>query len=159
ERAARLRSSSWTASFLYWAARARRELGQPDKARRLLEETVQRYKYSYHGLRARDLLATFPPPAAPPPPSLRATVSPAPQIDEPTSPAVRKLPLTARPEEALPGLQGGRPTPLGRPPQARIEGRRGRLRPAINAMKRAYPEYLSAAGDALAEDVWRILYP
>src|SRR6185436_9641283 len=40
-----------------------------------------------------------------------------------------------------------------------IEWRRGRLRPAIVAMKRAYPEYASAAGDRLPDDVWRIIYP
>ena len=26
-------------------------------------------------------------------------------------------------------------------------------------MKRAYPEYMGEAGDALPDDVWRILYP
>jgi soluble lytic murein transglycosylase len=160
ERAARLRSSSWTAGFLYWAARARREMGQPERARKLLEETVQRFKYSYHGLRARDLLATFPPAASSPPLAMRpATDSSAPQIGEPSYTRIRQLLLIDRLEEALAELQATPPTPLGMATMARIEGRRGRLRPAINAMKRAFPEYLSAAGDALAEDVWRVLYP
>jgi soluble lytic murein transglycosylase len=160
ERAARLRSSSWTAGFLYWAARARRELQQPDRARKLLEETVQRFKYSYHGLRARDLLATFPPAGSPPLAALRpATGSPGPEIAEPAYTRVRQLLLIDRLEEALAELQATPPTPMGMATIARLEGRRGRLRPAINAMKRAFPEYLSAAGDALAEDVWRVLYP
>ena len=55
EKAARLRPpSNATAGFLYWAGRARAALGQTEAARGALEETVQRYKHTYHGLRARE---------------------------------------------------------------------------------------------------------
>ena len=40
-----------------------------------------------------------------------------------------------------------------------VEWRRGHLRPAITQMKRAYPEWVSAAGDHLPDGVWRILFP
>ena len=160
ERAARLRGSSWTAGFLYWAGRARRELGQTDRARQLLEETVQRFKYSYHGLRARDALATLPPVVASPGPAFRpAASSPAEPVAAPVATRVRQLLLIDRLEEALAELQAVPPTPVGQATIARIEARRGRLRPAIIAMKRAVPEYVSAAGDALSEEVWRTLYP
>jgi soluble lytic murein transglycosylase len=160
ERASRLRSSSWTAGFLYWAGRARFELGQPERARQLLEETVTRFKYSYHGLRARDFLARLPAAVASPAPTMGpATASPAPQIPEPLLTRVRQLLLIDRFDEALAELQTAPPTPMGLATIARIEGRRGRLRPAINAMKRAFPEYLSSGGDALTEEVWRTLYP
>jgi soluble lytic murein transglycosylase len=42
---------------------------------------------------------------------------------------------------------------------AALEARRGRLRPAITAMKRAYPDHVGASGDRLPDAVWRILYP
>ena len=160
ERAARLRSSGWTAGFLYWAGRARREMGQVDRARQLLGETVQRFKYSYHGLRARDALATFPPVAASQTPAMRpATASPPPQVAEPLNTRVRQLLLIDRLEEAQAELQAAPSTSVAQATIARIEARRGRLRPAINAMKRAFPEYVSAAGDDLSEEVWRTLYP
>ena len=37
--------------------------------------------------------------------------------------------------------------------------RAGRLRPGINAMKRAYPQYLAAGGESLPADVLRVLFP
>ncbi len=37
--------------------------------------------------------------------------------------------------------------------------RAGRLRPAINQMKRAYPQYLAAGGESLPADVLRVLFP
>ena len=45
--------SSSTAGFLYWSGRSRAALGQVDRARGLYDETVRRFKHSYHGLRAR----------------------------------------------------------------------------------------------------------
>jgi soluble lytic murein transglycosylase len=160
ERASRLRSSSWTAGFLYWAGRARFELGQVERARQLIEETITRYKYTYHGLRARDFLATLPPNAASPPPAMGpAAASPAPQLPEPLLTRVRQLLLIDRFDEAMAELQTAPSTPLALATIARIEGRRGRLRPAINAMRRAFPGYQTAGADALTEDVWRTLYP
>jgi soluble lytic murein transglycosylase len=40
-----------------------------------------------------------------------------------------------------------------------IDHRRGRLRPAITGMKRAFPEWVGEAGDRLPADVWRIMFP
>ena len=37
--------------------------------------------------------------------------------------------------------------------------RQGRYRPAITAMKRAYPEWVGEAGDRLPSEVWQILFP
>ncbi|HEY5906896.1 MAG TPA: lytic transglycosylase domain-containing protein, partial [Vicinamibacteria bacterium] len=39
------------------------------------------------------------------------------------------------------------------------EWRRGRLRNAIVAMKRAYPQYIGEAGDELPAELWKILFP
>ena len=40
-----------------------------------------------------------------------------------------------------------------------IDWRQGRLRPAIVAMKKAFPEWIGEAGDHLPAEVWHILYP
>ena len=40
-----------------------------------------------------------------------------------------------------------------------IHHERGDLRPGINAMKRAYPQYLAAGGEQLPADLLRILFP
>ena len=40
-----------------------------------------------------------------------------------------------------------------------VDWRRGRLRPAITAMKRAFPEWVGEAGDRLPREVWQVLFP
>jgi soluble lytic murein transglycosylase len=163
ERTARLRPpSTATPGFLYWAGRSRAALGQNDRARQLLEETVQRYKNVYHGLRARDVLSRLPPaPAAAPPQILVAGPSPEPEpgVPERQATRVRQLLLIDRLDEAQAELQALPFSRRGQATIAWIDWRRGRLRPAITAMKRAFPEWIGEAGDRLPPDVWRILYP
>jgi soluble lytic murein transglycosylase len=161
ERAARQHpSSSFTPGFLYWAGRARRELRQDERARQLLEEAVQRYKHTYHGMRAAQWLATLPAAPGAPPPTLRTPVpDPRADISADELARIEQLLLIDRLSEALEELQGLAPSPTREATIAWIEWRRGRLRPAITAMKRAYPGHRGEAGDQLPEDVWRILYP
>ncbi|HXI28156.1 MAG TPA: lytic transglycosylase domain-containing protein, partial [Vicinamibacterales bacterium] len=40
-----------------------------------------------------------------------------------------------------------------------IYNRRGDLRPGINAMKRAYPQYLAAGGERLPDELLKVLFP
>jgi soluble lytic murein transglycosylase len=40
-----------------------------------------------------------------------------------------------------------------------VDSRRGRLRPAITAMKRAHPEWIGEAGDRLPREIWKVLFP
>jgi peptidoglycan lytic transglycosylase len=165
ERTARVRApSSATPGFLYWAGRARAAQGQTEGARILYEETERRYRYAYHGLRAREALARLPPPppeAAPltPTPSLLPASPPDDELPEAQEERVRQLLLIDQLEAAQAELK---PLPFSRRGQATmawIDWRRGRLRPAIISMKKAFPEYIAAAGEALPEEVWRILYP
>lgn len=161
ERAARqYPSASFTSGFLYWAGRARRELGQSERARQLLEETIQRFKYTYHGMRAAQWLATLPGTRGAPTPTLR---SPAPDpradLSEAELARIEQLLLIDRLGEAMEELRGLAASPTREATIAWIEWRRGRLRPAISAMKRAYPGHRGEAADLLPEDVWRILYP
>lgn len=154
EKGARARpASGWAPQFSYWAARARERLQQPDRARALYEETVRKYKHTYHGLRAAAVLGE--PAAAAVVP---AAESPA-DLPEPTLTRVRQLLLIGRLDDARDELMRVPGSVQAQATVAWIEWRRGRLRPAITAMKRAHPEWRSEAGDRLPSDVWHILYP
>lgn len=161
ERAALARpSTSFTPGFLYWAGRSRRELGQIDRARQLFEETVRRYKNAYHGMRAQEAFVQLPPGLTSPPPALRAgSFDRAAEIPEPQLTRIRQLLLLDRLEEAEEELRPLSGVPVAEATIAWVEWRRGRLRPAIVAMRRAYPEYLGQGGEDLPDEVWRILYP
>jgi soluble lytic murein transglycosylase len=151
--------SASTPGFLYWAGRARAVLGETDRARALFDETVRRFKHSYHGLRAREALAQLPPRPA------GAAMAPLPgpavrtDLKEPQRLHLRELLLIDRLDEAGEELRALAPTTVGQATLAWIEWRRGRLRNAIVAMKRAYPDYIGESGDLLPADVWKVLFP
>ncbi len=162
ERTARLRPPGTpTPGFLYWAGRSRGALGQTERARLLFEETVQRYKYAYHGIRAREWLARMPPAAVAPPSPVMAGDAPEPGegIGEPAATRVHQLLLIDRLDEAEEELRALPFSPRAEGTIAWIEWKCGRLRPAITAMKRACPEWVGEAGDRLPPEVWRILFP
>lgn len=160
ERAARTRPvTGFTPGYLYWAARARRSLGQGARARQLLEETVQRFKRSYHGQRAAQALAALGPAPTPAPLLASAHALPAADLPEPQRERVRQLLLLERRDEALAELRRSPHSSTAQATIAWLEARRGRLRPAINAMKRAFPGWVGAAGETLPASVQEILYP
>lgn len=160
ERTARLRPpGSATPGLLYWAARSHLALARQERARWLLDETVQRYKNSYHGMRAQEQLARLglQPSAAPPPPDPAASARTTPSGTR--AGRLRELLLIDRLDEAAAELRQMGDARRVRATLSWVEWRRGRLRTAINVMKRAYPHWVSAAGDHLPLDIWRILVP
>jgi len=160
ETTARLRpASAYTPGFLYWAGRARVALGQKDRARQLLQETVQRYKFAYHGVRAREALAHLGVPAAPRPALLPDADAAEPALPEPRATRLRELLLVDRVDEAERELRLLPESSRVQATLAWLEWRNGRYRPAVVTMKRAYPEWVSEAGDRLPPEVWRILFP
>jgi soluble lytic murein transglycosylase len=146
---------SWTPGYLYWAGRARREAGQEEAARVLLTETVRRYKHIYHGIQARAALRLVLEGAS----STHPAPPEGPDVPEPLRTRARQLLLIDRLDEAQEELQYVRENGRAQATLAWIHWRRGRLRPGINTMRRAYPEYLGEGGDRLPEPVWRILFP
>src|SRR5690606_32256919 len=42
---------------------------------------------------------------------------------------------------------------------ALVHHRMGNLRPGINAMRQAYPQFMAAGGEQLPEDILRIIFP
>ena len=155
EKAARQRpTSGWAPQFLYWAARARAGLQQHDRAASLYQETVRRYKHTYHGLLAAQVVGPRVP-AEPTPISWQPTAD----LPEPTLSRVHQLLLIDRLDEARDELLRVAGSVQAQSTLAWIEWKRGRLRPAITAMKRAHPEWKSEAGDRLPAEVWHIIYP
>ncbi|HEV8254490.1 MAG TPA: transglycosylase SLT domain-containing protein [Vicinamibacteria bacterium] len=152
--------SSYTPGSLYWAGRARREQGQEDQARQLFGETVLRFKHTYHGLKAQQALGEPAGEVLPSPGAVELSAGdPRHEVPEPQLTRIRQLLLIERHDEAEQELRALLPSPRVQATLAWLQWRRGRLRPAITAMRRAYPEYVGQMGDRLPEPVWRILYP
>ncbi|PYQ20189.1 MAG: hypothetical protein DMF79_10990, partial [Acidobacteria bacterium] len=129
ERTVRLRpASASTPGFLYWAGRSRAALGQVDRARQLFEEAVQRYKNTYHGLRARDALPRLPAASASPSPVLVASASaePEPGVPDPQATRIRQLLLIDCLDEAQVELQALPHSRQGQATVAWIDWRQGR---------------------------------
>jgi soluble lytic murein transglycosylase len=155
EKAARQRPTSvWAPQFLYWAARAHAGLRQHDRAAALYRETVRRYKHTYHGLLAAQAMGGRLPAAQAGP-----EWAPLADLPEPTLTRVHQLLLIDRLDDARDELLRVAGSVQAQSTLAWIEWKRGRLRPAITAMKRAHPEWKSEAGDRLPEEVWHIIYP
>ena len=158
EHAARIKpKSSYCSGMLYWAGRAKQAMGNTPGARSLMQEVASRFKNTYHGLKARDALLTLPRgPVAETAPTPTVTSSPLP---EPQLTRVRRLLLIGRLDAAYDEARRLPPEPIVQGTLGYIDYRRGRLRPAILSMKRAYPEWITEAGHRLPDEVWRILYP
>jgi soluble lytic murein transglycosylase len=153
-------ASTLTPAFLFWAGQARLDAGDTARGRALLEETVRRYKYAYHGRRALAALGKLPPSEAVSPPTMRAShPDPSAEIAPARLARVRQLLLIERLDEAQEELKLQPATSVSQATIAWIHSRRGRLRPAITAMKRAYPEYIGESADQLPLDVLQIIYP
>ena len=160
ETTARLRPPSGsTAGFLYWSARSRLALGQTDRARELLLETIQRYAHAYHGVRATEGLTRLGGRPAPRPVILATAPPPDAPLPEPRASRVRQLLLIDRLPEAAAELRLLPESPRVQATLAWADWRQGRYRPAITAMKRAYPEWVGEAGNRLPSEVWQILFP
>jgi len=160
ETTARLRPPSGsTAGFLYWSARARVAMGQTDRARPLLAETIQRYKHAYHGVRAREALARLGGMKAPPALLLAGAPPSEAPLPEPRATRLHQLLLVERFGEAEQELRLLPESALVQATLAWADWRQGLYRPAIIAMKRAFPEWIGEAGDRLPADVWRVLFP
>ena len=154
--AKRTGSNLWRPAFMYWTGRALREAGREDQARAAFEEVLTRYKHAYHGLRARAALGRLPGGAS--------STHPAPpegltEVPEPYRTRVRNLLLIERLDDAMAELSVAPPSPQVQATRSWVFWRQHQLRPAITAMKRAYPEWMTEMGEQLPDAVWQILFP
>jgi soluble lytic murein transglycosylase len=156
---------SYRSWWLYWAARAHMQLGDRDRAIAGYRRTIADYRNSYYGrLAVHQLEALLAPGARP--------VSPT-SLDLPSTITPGRLPSNATLVEALlsVGLYEDALGELYRAeraegPSSVIEATRayalnriGRLRPAITAMRRAYPEFMATGGEALPREILTVIFP
>jgi soluble lytic murein transglycosylase len=93
--------------------------------------------------------------------AVEAVGPPSPEIalPEPRARRAHQLLLIDRLEEAATELRLLPETQKVLATIAWVDWRRGRFRPAITAMKRAYPGWVGEAGDRLPREVWQVMYP
>jgi soluble lytic murein transglycosylase len=152
--------SDYRPSWLYWSARSYDHLGDRAAATDRYRLTATDYLNTYYGRLAWRQLeqrseATVTPGVR------RALVTP--PDPPPTAATIAKLIEAGLYRPALNELQfaqkvWGDSAPL----QATIglvHNKMGNLRLGINAMKRAYPQFMAAGGEALPLEILRIIYP
>jgi soluble lytic murein transglycosylase len=167
--AATLRRANYRPWWLYWAARAHAQLGHRDAALAGYHQTIADYRNSYYGRRAAAQIE-----------SIQASARPA--GAGLVSPARRELPATVVPgapplnaallqhllaagmhDEAVGELRrlqaDGGSSPLLEATLAYALGRRGDLRPSINTMRAAYPQFMAAGGEALPVEILTVIFP
>ncbi len=150
--------SDYRPSWLYWSGKAKMRLGDAAGARSRLLLAVTDYKNSYYGRLAQTALGAD----VVVPPSIAegtATRGQAP----PTERQIGALMSLGLHDLALAEIAFARRV-YGDSPQlvatsALAHHRAGRLRVGINAMKRAYPQYLAAGGESLPPEVLRVIFP
>jgi soluble lytic murein transglycosylase len=156
--------SDYRPSWIYWAARARERLGNDAEAAQRYRLVTSDYLNSYYGRLAsrrlegldkvaRASYAPAPAAAADPPPPL-----------PPTAALIRLLLSLGLDDDALNELRYAQQqwgsSPAIEATIAWVYHRQGDLRLAINQMKRAYPQHMTADGGAkLPDELMRVIFP
>jgi soluble lytic murein transglycosylase len=164
--ASRFRRSDYRPSWLYWAARAHEALKEPALAEARFALVATDYLNSYYGRLAaqrlgsapqRRLIVDVPAGAAP-------ADDPAPTVQlPPNEQTIRALLSLDLYDQALDELRYAQKT-WGDSAAIQatigwIHNRRGDRRAGINAIKRAYPQYLAAGGEKLPSQILKVLFP
>ncbi len=148
------------AGFLYWAGIARLRNGEADRASVLLGEAADRFKNTWYGTLASGEASRLP--AGSPSTTQVASVGFGWRQEElpgTLKARLRQLLLIGFDSEAIDELRSAGNTSAALEARALIEADRGNLRSAIIYMKRARPEYVSAAIKDLPAYVWTTIYP
>ena len=171
--ASRFARSDYRPSWLYWAARAHDALKEPALAEARYTLVATDYLNSYYGRLAvqrlggtapqRRLIVDAPSSSAP------AAVGdnsgePAPAVKlPPNESTVRALLALDLYDQALDELRYAQKiwgdSPAIQATVGWIHNRRGDLRAGINAIKRAYPQYMAAGGEKLPSPILKVLFP
>ena len=160
EAAARMRRADARPAWLYWAARGRDQLGEREAAVTLYRLVAADYMNSYYGrLATRALEARKEAPVTP----TVAPVAGSTPSAFPTDALIRQLVGLELYEDAVRELQYAQrvwgDSPAIQATYGWIYNKQGDLRRGINAMKRAYPQYLAAGGEEMPADVLGVLFP
>jgi soluble lytic murein transglycosylase len=152
--------SDFRPSWLYWTARAYDQAGDRVAATECYRLTATDYRNSYYGRLAWSQLEQ----------RNEATVTPGirrvmvtPPTPPPTAPTIARLIEAGLYRPALNELQYAQKIWGDSPPLqatlALVHNRMGNLRLGITAMRRAYPQFLTAGGEGLPEEILQIIFP
>ncbi len=165
-----LRRADYRPSWLYWSARSHAHRGELDAAVAGYRQTINDYRNSYYGRQAsrelERLLAASRPagagPVAPASRTLPATIDPGPAPAN--AQLVERLLEAGLYEAAANELRAAQRESQASSPRLEATlafalGQAGQLRPAINTMRRAYPQFMAAGGEALPVEILKVIFP
>ena len=152
-------------SYLYWAANAREQLGDVPGADAGMQLVVTDYGSSYYGrlaakaLTSRKAAVPVPGPVARSQPAGEPGAGPS----APTAELIRWLIHLEMYDQALDEVRfaertWGTSAALAAT-RAWLLNRTGELRPAINLMRRTYPQFLAAGGESMPPEVLSVIFP
>ena len=164
-----MRRADYRPSWLYWAARSHMHLGHRDAAITGYQRVIADYRNSYYGRQAAAGIAAI---HAATRPAGAGAVSPARRDLPPTlvvapppanAPLIQHLLAAGMFDEAIGEVRrlqaDSGTTPLLEATLAYALGRRGDLRPSINTMRRAYPQFMASGGEALPVEILTTIFP
>jgi soluble lytic murein transglycosylase len=157
--------SDYRPAWLYWSGRAYAKLRQTDMAEKRFALVRTDYLHSYYGRLASAHAGAEPVRRSTVGETARASTAAVavPSDLPPNAAAIRQLivagavPL-AEAEVRYAQRRFG-PTPALEATRAWLLRERGEYRPAINAMKRAYPQYMTQDGDRLPLEARKVIFP
>jgi soluble lytic murein transglycosylase len=163
--AAAMRRADYRSAWVYWAARAYEGLNDRDGAVAAYRRVVADYRNSYYGREAARAIQRLGGRGAI---ALVASTRPTPLVIAPgTMPAnatlIRRLLEAGMYDDAIAEVrkvqaESGN-APLLDATIAYALNRKGELRPAITAMRRAYPQFMAEGGEQLPRRILSIIFP
>lgn len=162
--------SDYRPPWLYWSARAREKLGQRETADARMRLIHADYFNSYYGrLAARRLPVEKPLNGVPTsrtaaaPDDGQSAAAPAIPAPPPNAALIRQLLAAGLYDDALGELRYAQKAWASSPAidatMAWVYHQKGELRRAITVMRRAYPQFLMAGGEALPAPILQIIFP
>lgn len=157
--------SDYRPSWIYWAGRAYGKQNLDDKAAARLTLVRTDYLHSYYGrLAGQNMPASNRSPVgAVVPVANAAAADPPPPGLPPNATEIRQLILAGAYPLAEAEVKYAQrryaPTPALEATRAWLLRARGEYRQAINAMRRAYPQYMTRDGDLLPLEARRVIFP
>lgn len=154
--------SDYRPAWLYWSGRAYEALGDIPPAVARYRLTATDYLNSYYGRLAIARLEARKEPL-PPASVKRVAVTGDTPSEPPTSDRITLLISLGMWREAMNELLYAQrvwgDSPRLQATVALVQNRLGNLRAGINAMKRAYPQYMAAGGEDLPREILEVLFP
>jgi soluble lytic murein transglycosylase len=163
------RRADYRPSWLYWAARAHGQLGHRTEALDGFRRVIADYRNSYYGRAAirevESIQAAMRPAGAGPVSPARLTLPAAlvPGVRPPNASTIEHLLAAGMFDEAIAELRrlqaSGQGSPMVEATLGYALNRQGKLRPGIQAMRRAYPQFMAEGGEALPLPILQVIFP